>query len=61
MDEVKGRLQVYGYHGVPLLLGHAHHEAVFCDSGIVNQNVYRAKVFFHLANHLLGLGKVGGV
>ena len=61
MDEVEGALEVHGDDGVPLSLGHAEHEAVFGDTGIVDQDVDAAEVFDNLGDDGLGLGEVGGI
>jgi len=39
---------------VPLLLGHAEHEAVFGDAGVVDQNVDVAEILLYLLHHFLG-------
>ncbi len=59
--EVESALEVNGYHGVPLLLGHAHHETVLGDSGVVHQNVDTAEVLFHLVDHFLCLLEICGI
>jgi len=61
MDEVEGRLQVDGNHGVPLLLAHAEHQAVLGDAGVVDQNVDGAELLLHLRHHLLRLLEVSSV
>ena len=61
MDEVKGRLQVDGNHGIPLLLRHAQHQAVLGDAGIVDEDVDAAKLFLHLLHHFLRLSEVSGI
>ncbi len=37
--EVERALEVDVYNGIPLALGHAHHQAVFCDSCVVDKDV----------------------
>ena len=44
-----------------LLFGHAHHQAVFGDAGVVYQNVDTTEVVLYLFHHFLGLLEVGGV
>ena len=61
MDEVEGALEVHSDHCVPLSLRHTHHQAVFGDTGIVDQDVYASEVFMYLFDYLLGLSEVGGV
>ena len=61
MDEVKGRLQIDGNHGIPLLLGHAQHQSVLGDAGVVHQNINGAKLFLDGLHHFLGLREVGSV
>ena len=61
VDEVERALEVYGDNGVPLLLGHAHHEAVFGDAGVVDKDVDAAKVVLDLINDFFGLFKIGGI
>ena len=61
MDIVECRLEVDGDHGVPLLLGHAEHQAVLGDSGVVDQNVDVAEVVLDFLDYLLGGREVGGV
>lgn len=61
VDEVEGAFEVYCDYGVPLSLGHAHHEAVFGDAGVVDKDVDAAEVFDNLCHYVLGLVEVGGV
>ena len=61
MDEVKGRLQVHGNHGVPLLLSHAQHQAVLRNTCVVDQNIDGPKLFLHGLDDFLGLRKVGSI
>ena len=61
MYEIESRFQIYVDDSVPLSFAHTHHQAVFGNSGVVDKNIYRAKVFFNLIDHLFGLFKVGGI
>ena len=58
MDEVERRLEVYGQHGVPLRLGHAHHQAVLGDAGVVHQDVYAAEVLHDPVDDLMRLFEI---
>ena len=61
MDKVECRLQVDSDNGIPLSLGHAHHQSVFGDTGIVDQHVNRAEIRLYLIDNLFCLGKVSGI
>ena len=61
VDEIESRFQVNGNHGIPLLFAHAHHEAVFCDTGIVHQDVDRAEVSVYFFHHFSCLSEVSSV
>ena len=61
MDEVESRLQIDGNHCVPLRLRHTQHQAVFSDTGIVYQNIYRAEILFHLLHHFFRLCKISRI
>ena len=61
MDEVEGRFEVHADDGIPLLFGHAKHEAVLGDAGIVDEDVDGAEVFLHLLHQGFRFREVGGV
>ena len=61
VDKVESRLQVYANHSVPLLFGHAEHQTVLRNAGIVYQHVDRTEVFMHLLHHLGSLSKVSSI
>ena len=61
MDKVERALEVNGDDGVPLLLGHAQHESVLSDTGVVDQDIDFAKLLLDLLDHFFGLRKVGSV
>ena len=61
MDEVEGALEIDGDDGVPLLLGHAHHETVLGDAGVVDKNVDVAEVFVDFLHDGFRFGEVGGI
>ena len=61
MDEVECRLQIDGDDGVPLLLGHAEHQSVLGDTGVVHQNINASKLLLYGLYHLLGLREVGSI
>ena len=61
MDEVEGALEVHGDDSVPLCLSHAQHQSVLGDTGVVDQNLHRAKVCDNLLHGSLGLRKVSSV
>ena len=59
MDIIEGGFQIDGDHGVPLLLGHAEHESVFSDAGVVDEHVDAAEVVFDLLHSLFRGGEIG--
>ena len=61
VDEVEGALEIDGDDGVPLLLGHAHHETVLGDAGVVDKNVDVAEVFVDFLHDGFRFGEVGGI
>ena len=61
MDEIEGTLQVYSNDGIPLLLGHTEHETVLRDSGIIDKDVDRTKLFLDQTDNLFRLCEVGGI
>ena len=61
MDKVEGRLEVDADDSVPLCFGHAHHQSVLRDTGIVDQDVNAAEVSVYLLYHFFGLRKVSSV
>ena len=61
MDEVERAFEVDCYDGIPLLLGHAHHESVFGYAGVVHKYVDRAEILVDLIYYLFCLLEVGGV
>lgn len=61
MDEVKRGLQVHIDHHIPLLLAHAHHQAIAGNAGIVDQYVDPAEVLDDLGDHLGGVLEIGGI
>ena len=61
MDEVERRLEIHRQHGVPLGLGHAHHQTVLRDSGVVHQDVNAAELLDDLLDDLVGLFEIGGI
>ena len=44
-----------------LCFAHAHHQAVFGDAGIIDQNVDAAEILHDLVDHFVRIFKVGGV
>ena len=58
MDKVESRLQVDGNDCVPLLFGHAEHQSVLGDAGIVDQNVNTSELLLHGLDHVFGLCKI---
>ena len=61
MDEVEGRLEVHGDDSVPLCFSHAHHESVFGDACVVDEDVDASEVSVHFAHHFSSFFKVGCV
>ena len=61
VDKVEGALEVDCDYGIPLGLGHTHHQTVLCDTGVVDQDVDTAEVLDNLLDNLLGLSKVSGI
>ena len=61
VNEVESRFQIDVQHGVPLRFAHAHHQAVFGDAGIIDQNVDAAEILHDLVDHFVRIFKVGGV
>ncbi len=61
MQEVEGRFHVHGNDGIPLLLAHAHHKAVFGDTGVVHEDIDAAEVLHNLVHDGLGSFELGGV
>ena len=61
MDEVERRLEVHRQHGVPLCLGHAHHQAVLGDSGVVHEDVDTAEILHDPVDDRVRLFEVGCV
>ena len=61
MDEVERRLQVDSNHGIPLLLGHTHHQSILGDTSIVDENVNTSKLLVHFVDHFFGLCEVGSI
>ena len=55
MDEVECGLQVCVYHGIPLSLVHSHHQAVLCDAGIVDQNIYMSEGRLYVLHYFMGI------
>ena len=56
VDEVEGAFEVDGDYGVPLSLGHAHHQTVFGYAGVVDKDVDAAEVFYNLRHNFFGPG-----
>ena len=54
VDIVERRFEVNGNHSIPLLLGHAEHETIFCDTCVVDQDVDVTEVILDLLHNLLG-------
>ena len=44
-----------------MLLAHAHHQAVACDSGVVDQNVDVAEILENLIDNLVRVFEIGGI
>ena len=61
VDEVERRLEVDRQHGIPLGLGHAHHQAVLGDSGVVHKDVDTAEILDDLVDDRVRLFEVGCV
>ena len=61
MDEVERRLEVDVEHSVPLLLGHAEHESVLGDTGIVDEHIDRTEVLLYLNNKKNSIKKVDSI
>ena len=59
MDEVESRFQVHIQDSIPLAFAHTHHQAVFRDTGIVNQNIDTTEVFHDFRHYIMSLFKVG--
>ena len=60
-DEVEGTLKVDVDHGIPLGLCHTHHQAVFCNACIVDENIYGTEVGENLSHDFFCLIEVGGI
>ena len=58
VDEVERALEVDCNHGVPLLFGHSHHQAVFSDACVVDKDVDTAEVFNNFSNDFFGLVEI---
>ena len=58
VDKVECRLEVDGDHGIPLLLGHTHHQTVLGDTGVVDEDIDTAEIFHHLLHYLVSLLKI---
>ena len=61
VDEVERALEVDRQDGIPLGLAHAEHEAVFGDSGVIDEDVDAAEGVHDLLDGIVRLLEVGGV
>ncbi len=61
MDEIECGFQICVYYGIPLSLVHSHHQAVLCDPGIVDQNIYMSEGRLYVLHYLMCILEGSGI
>ncbi len=61
VDEVECRFEVDRQYGIPLSLGHTHHQTVFRDAGVVYQNIDVTEIFHDFVDNFVCIFEISRV